>query len=174
MLGKLAFLEEKYKDLSRQISNPEIINDQNQWTKLVKEHSDLEEVVTKYRKYRSVQEELEGANEILIDKDSDEELKEMARMEISELEEQVGTIEEELKILLLPKDPNDDKNVIIEIRAGAGGDEAGLFAADLFRMYTRYAENAGWRIEMLSANSTGLGGFKEVIFMIEVKVLTLC
>lgn len=169
MLGKLAFLEEKYKDLSRQISNPEIINDQNQWTKLVKEHSDLEEVVTKYRKYRSVQEELEGANEILIDKDSDEELKEMARMEISELEEQVGTIEEELKILLLPKDPNDDKNVIIEIRAGAGGDEAGLFAADLFRMYTRYAENAGWRIEMLSANSTGLGGFKEVIFMIEGK-----
>ena len=169
MLGKLAFLEEKYKDLSRQISDPEIINDQNQWTKLVKEHSDLEEVVTKYRKYRSVQEELEGANEILIDKDSDEELKEMARMEISELEEQVGTIEEELKILLLPKDPNDDKNVIIEIRAGAGGDEAGLFAADLFRMYTRYAENAGWRIEMLSANSTGLGGFKEVIFMIEGK-----
>ncbi len=169
MLGKLAFLEEKYKDLSRQISDPEIINDQNRWTKLVKEHSDLEEVVTKYRQYRSVQEELEGANEILIDKDSDEELKEMARMEISELEEQVGTIEEELKILLLPKDPNDDKNVIIEIRAGAGGDEAGLFAADLFRMYTRYAENAGWRIEMLSANSTGLGGFKEVIFMIEGK-----
>ncbi|HZJ76934.1 MAG TPA: peptide chain release factor 1 [Oscillospiraceae bacterium] len=169
MLGKLIFLEKKYKDLGLQIGDPEIINDQNRWTKLVKEHSDLEEVVTKYRQYRSVQEELEGANEILIDKDSDEELKEMARMEISELEEQAGIIEEDLKILLLPKDPNDDKNVIIEIRAGAGGDEAGLFAADLFRMYTRYAENAGWRVEMLSGNSTGLGGFKEVIFMVEGK-----
>ena len=128
MFGKLAFLEEKYKDLSRQISDPEIINNQSQWTKLVKEHSDLEEIVTKYRQYRSVQEELEGANEILMDKDSDEELKEMARMEISELEEQMDTIEEDLKILLLPKDPNDDKNVIVEIRAGAGGDEASLFA----------------------------------------------
>ena len=128
---------------------------------MVKEHSDLEEVVMKYRQYRSAQEELDGANEILRDKDSDEELKELAKMEIGELEEQVNSIEEDLKILLLPKDPNDDKNVIIEIRAGAGGDEAGLFAADLFRMYTRYAENVGWRTEMLSANDTGLGGLKK-------------
>jgi peptide chain release factor 1 len=169
MLEKLAFLEEKYEDLSRKIGDPEIINEQNQWRKLVKEHSDLEEVVMKYRQYRSAQEELDGANEILRDKDSDEELKELAKMEIGELEEQVNSIEEDLKILLLPKDPNDDKNVIIEIRAGAGGDEAGLFAADLFRMYTRYAENVGWRTEMLSANDTGLGGFKEVIFMIKGK-----
>lgn len=169
MLGKLVFLEERYENLGQKISDPEIINDQNQWRKLVKEHSDLEEVVTKYRKYKSVQEGLDGANEILRDKDSDEELRELAKMEISELEGQISSIEEDLKILLLPKDPNDDKNVIVEIRAGAGGDEAGLFAADLFRMYTRYAENVGWKTEMLSANDTGLGGFKEVIFMIKGK-----
>ncbi|MFW5648650.1 MAG: peptide chain release factor 1 [Candidatus Alkaliphilus sp. MAG34] len=169
MLEKLAFLEEKYKDLGQKISDPEIINDQNQWRKLVKEHSDLEEIVIKYRQYKSAQEGLDGAVEILEDKDSDEELVELAKMEICELEEQIGSIEEDLKILLLPKDPNDDKNVIVEIRAGAGGDEASLFAADLFRMYTRYAENVGWGIEMLSANDTGLGGFKEVIFMIKGK-----
>ena len=169
MLEKLAFLEERYDDLGREISDPEIINDQNKWRKLVKEHSDLEVVVIKYRQYKSAQEDLDGADEILRDKDSDEELKELAKMEISELEEQINSIEEDLKILLLPKDPNDDKNVIVEIRAGAGGDEAGLFAADLFRMYMRYAENMGWKIEMLSANDTGLGGFKEVIFMIKGK-----
>ncbi|MCK9268097.1 MAG: peptide chain release factor 1 [Alkaliphilus sp.] len=169
MLEKLAFLEERYNDLGREISDPEIINDQNKWRKLVKEHSDLEGVVIKYRQYKSAQEDLDGADEILRDKDSDEELKELAKMEISELEEQINSIEEDLKILLLPKDPNDDKNVIVEIRAGAGGDEAGLFAADLFRMYMRYAENVGWKIEMLSANDTGLGGFKEVIFMIKGK-----
>ncbi len=169
MLEKLAFLEERYNDLGREISDPEIINDQNKWRKLVKEHSDLEEVVIKYRQYKSAQEDLDGADEILRDKDSDEELKELAKIEISELGEQINSIEEDLKILLLPKDPNDDKNVIVEIRAGAGGDEAGLFAADLFRMYMRYAENMGWKMEMLSANDTGLGGFKEVIFMIKGK-----
>ncbi len=169
MLEKLAFLEERYNDLGREISDPEIINDQNKWRKLVKEHSDLEEVVIKYRQYKSAQEDLDGADEILRDKDSDEELKDLAKIEISELGEQINSIEEDLKILLLPKDPNDDKNVIVEIRAGAGGDEAGLFAADLFRMYMRYAENMGWKMEMLSANDTGLGGFKEVIFMIKGK-----
>lgn len=169
MLEKLAFLEERYNDLGREIGDPEIINDQNKWRKLVKEHSDLEVVVIKYRQYKSAQEDLDGADEILRDKDSDEELKELAKIEISELGEQINSIEEDLKILLLPKDPNDDKNVIVEIRAGAGGDEAGLFAADLFRMYMRYAENMGWKIEMLSANDTGLGGFKEVIFMIKGK-----
>lgn len=167
MLEKLAFLEEKYEDLSQKIADPEIINEQNEWKKLVIEHADLEEVVTKYRQYKDIQTGLDDADEILRDKDSDEELREMAKMEISELEGQLITIEEELKILLLPKDPNDDKNVIVEIRAGAGGDEAGLFAADLFRMYTRYAENMGWKTELLSGNDTGLGGFKEVIFVIE-------
>lgn len=169
MLEKLAFLEGKYNDLSQKIADPEIINDQNQWKKLVIEHADLEEIVTKYRQYKEAQTGLEGADEILRDRDSDEELKEMAKMEISELEEEIANLEEELKVLLLPKDPNDDKNVIVEIRAGAGGDEAGLFAADLFRMYTRYAENMGWRTELLSGNDTGIGGFKEVIFVIEGK-----
>lgn len=167
MLDKLAFLEEKYEDLSEKISDPEIINDQNQWKKLVKEHSNLEEIVVKYREYKKAEEGLNDAKEILKDKSADEELKEMAKMEIHDLEEQIKALEEELKILLLPKDPNDDKDVIVEIRAGAGGDEAGLFAADLFRMYTRYAESVGWKTEMMSANETGVGGYKEVIFMIK-------
>lgn len=167
MLDKLAFLEEKYEDLSQKISDPEIINDQNQWKKLVKEHSDLEIIVSKYRQYKKAEEGLEGAKEILHDKSADAELKEMAKMEADELEEEINNLEEELKILLLPKDPNDDKNVIVEIRAGAGGDEAGLFAADLFRMYTRYAENVGWKTEMMSVNETGVGGYKEVVFMIK-------
>lgn len=167
MLDKLAFLEEKYEDLSEKISEPEIINDQAQWKKLVKEHSSLEEIVTKYREYKKTEQGLNDAKEILRDKTADEEFREMAKMEISELEEKIEVLEGELKILLLPKDPNDDKDVIVEIRAGAGGDEAGLFAADLFRMYTRYAENVGWKIEMMSANDTGIGGYKEVIFMIK-------
>ncbi len=167
MLDKLAFLEEKYEDLSEKISDPEIINDQNQWKKLVKEHSSLEEIVARYREYKKAEEGLNDAKEIIRDKTADEELKEMAKMEIGDLEEQIKTLEDELKILLLPKDPNDDKDVIVEIRAGAGGDEAGLFAADLFRMYTRYAENVGWKVEMMSANDTGVGGYKEIIFMIK-------
>ena len=167
MLDKLAFLEEKYEDLSEKISEPEIINDQPQWKKLVKEHSDLEEIVMKYREYKKTQQGLNDAKEILRDKTADEEFREMAKMEIAELEEKIEVLEGELKILLLPKDPNDDKDVIVEIRAGAGGDEAGLFAADLFRMYTRYAENVGWKVEMMSANDTGIGGYKEVIFMIK-------
>lgn len=167
MLDKLAFLEEKYEDLSEKIGDPEVINDQNQWKKLVKEHSDLEEIVVKYREYKAAEEGLQGAKEILRDKEADDELKEMAKMEISDLEDQIQVLEDELKILLLPKDPNDDKDVIVEIRAGAGGDEAGLFAADLFRMYTRYAESVGWKVEMMSANDTGVGGYKEVIFMIK-------
>ncbi|MBU5676573.1 peptide chain release factor 1 [Alkaliphilus sp. MSJ-5] len=167
MLDKLAFLEEKYEDLSEKIGDPEIINDQNQWKRLVKEHSDLEEIVIKYREYKAAEEGLQGAKEILRDKEADDELKEMAKMEISDLEDQIQVLEDELKILLLPKDPNDDKDVIVEIRAGAGGDEAGLFAADLFRMYTRYAESVGWKVEMMSANDTGVGGYKEVIFMIK-------
>lgn len=167
MLDKLAFLEEKYEDLSEKISDPEVINDQNLWKKLIKEHSNLEEIVVKYREYKKVEEGLSEAKEIIRDKNADEELREMAKMELHDLEDQIGSLEDELKILLLPKDPNDDKDVIVEIRAGAGGDEAGLFAADLFRMYTRYAESVGWKVEMMSANDTGVGGYKEVIFMIK-------
>nr|WP_207706894.1 peptide chain release factor 1 [Alkaliphilus pronyensis] len=169
MLDKLAFLEEKYIDLSKKISDPEVINNQNEWKKLVKEHSDLEPIVNKYKEYQQAEEALQGAKEILYDKSSDEELREMAKMEMSEMEEKIEAYKDDLKLLLLPKDPNDEKNVIVEVRAGAGGDEAGLFAAELFRMYTRYAEKNSWKTEMMSLNETGVGGYKEVIFMIKGK-----
>jgi len=169
MLQKLDFLQEKYEDLTVKISDPDVINDQNQWQKLVKEHAELQPIVEKYKEYRFSQEALEDAKEILHDKSADDELKEMAKMEIEELEEKIHEAEEKLRILLLPKDPNDEKNVIVEIRAGTGGDEAALFAADLFRMYARYAERQGWKIEMMSSNDTGVGGYKEVVFMINGK-----
>ncbi|MBM7615094.1 peptide chain release factor 1 [Alkaliphilus hydrothermalis] len=169
MLDKLAFLEDKYIDLSKKISDPDVISNQPVWTKLVKEHAELEPIVEKYKAFKQSEESLAEAKEILYDKSADEELREMAKMEIGEMEEKIGEYREELRILLLPKDPNDDKNVIVEIRAGAGGDEAGLFAAVLFRMYTRYAEDRGWKVEMMSVNETGVGGYKEVVFMIRGK-----
>ncbi|NLM04912.1 MAG: peptide chain release factor 1 [Clostridiales bacterium] len=166
MLEKLQFLQDKYEDLTVKVSDPDVINDQNLWQTLVKEHAELQPIVEKYKEYKSAKEAYEETKEILHDKSTDDELKEMAKMEMEELEEQIETIEEELKILLLPKDPNDDKNVFVEIRAGTGGDEAALFAADLFRMYARYAERQGWKVEMMSSNDIGVGGYKEVIFMI--------
>lgn len=168
MLKKLAVLEDKYKDLTEKISDPEIINDQKTWQKYMKEHSDLEPIVMKYREYNDVLNRIKESKEIL-QEESDEELRELAKMELSELEDMVEPIESELKILLLPKDPNDDKNVIVEIRGGAGGDEAALFAGDLFRMYSRYAERRRWKIELLSASDTGVGGYKEVSFLIKGK-----
>lgn len=169
MLDKLAFLEEKHIDLSKKISDPDVINNQNEWKKLVKEHAELEPIVEKYKEYKQAEGALADAKEILYDKTADDELREMAKMEMDELEEAIERYQQELTILLLPKDPNDDKNVIVEIRAGAGGDEAGLFAAVLFRMYTRYAERQNWKVEMMSHNETGVGGYKEVIFMIKGK-----
>lgn len=169
MLQKLDFLQEKYEDLSVKIGDPEVINNQNLWKKLVKEHSELEPIVEKYKELTTSEEALKEAKEILYDKSADEELREMAKMEMDELGDKVEELKEEIKILLLPKDPNDEKNVIVEIRAGTGGDEAGLFAADLFRMYTRYSERIGWKVEMMSLNETGVGGYKEVIFMIKGK-----
>ena len=166
MLEKLQFLQDKYEDLTVKVSDPDVINDQNLWQTLVKEHAELQPIVEKYKEYKSAKEAYEETKEILHDKSTDDELKEMAKMEMEELEEQIETIEEELKLLLLPKDPNDDKNVFVEIRAGTGGDEAALFAADLFRMYARYAERQGWKVEMMSSNDIGVGGYKEVIFMI--------
>lgn len=168
MLKKLEVLEDKYKDLNEKISDPEIINDQKTWQKLMKEHSDLEPIVIKYKEYRDVLNAIKESKEIL-QEESDEELRELAKMELSEMEEQVEPLEAELKILLLPKDPNDDKNVIVEIRGGAGGDEAALFAGDLFRMYSRYAERRRWKMELLSASDTGVGGYKEVSFLIKGK-----
>ena len=166
MLKKLEVLEDKYKDLTEKISDPEIINDQKTWQKFMKEHADLEPIVMKYREYTNVLQSIADSKEIL-QEESDEELRELAKMELSEMEDMVEPLEAELKILLLPKDPNDDKNVIVEIRGGAGGDEAALFAGDLFRMYSRYAERRRWKMELLSASDTGVGGYKEVSFLIK-------
>ena len=168
MLKKLEVLEDKYKELTEKISDPEIINDQKTWQKYMKEHADLEPIVMKYREYTNVLQSIADSKEIL-QEESDEELRELAKMELSEMEDMVEPLESELKILLLPKDPNDDKNVIVEIRGGAGGDEAALFAGDLFRMYSRYAERRRWKMELLSASDTGVGGYKEVSFLIKGK-----
>ncbi|EES92327.1 peptide chain release factor 1 [Clostridium botulinum] len=165
MLDKLDFTENKYEELSIKISDPSVMANQNEWRKLCKEHAELETIVTKYREYKNNKEELES-NKELLSEENDRDMKEMIQEEIKTLEENIVRDEEELKILLLPKDPNDDKNVFIEIRAGAGGDEAALFAANLFRMYTRYAERHGWKTELMSTNETDIGGFKEVVFML--------
>ena len=168
MLNKLKVLEDKYMDLTEKISDMEIINDQKVWQKYMKEHADLEPIVNKYREYKNVLDNLRESKTIL-EEESDEDLRELAKMEISELEGEVEPLEAELKILLLPKDPNDEKNVIVEIRGGAGGDEAALFAGNLFRMYSRYAERRRWKMELLSASDTGVGGYKEVSFLIKGK-----
>ena len=168
MLQKLAVLEDKYKELTEKISDPEVISDQKVWQKYMKEHADLEPIIMKFREYQSVLNSIKDSKEIL-QEESDEELRELAKMELSEMEDQVEPLEAELKILLLPKDPYDEKNVIVEVRGGAGGDEAALFAGDLFRMYSRYAERRRWKIELLSASDTGVGGYKEVSFLIKGK-----
>ena len=168
MLDKLQVLEVKYKEISEKIADPEVINDQKVWQKYIKEHSELETIVMKYREYREVMDNIKESKQIL-QEESDEELRELAKMELSELECQVEPLENELRVLMLPSDPNDDKNVIVEIRGGAGGDEAALFAANLFRMYARYAERHRWKIELMSTNETGVGGYKEVSFMIKGK-----
>ncbi len=168
MLEKLSFLENKYKELSLKIIDPEVIENTEEWQRLVKEHAEIEPIVFKYREYTKAQKILEEDKEML-QETADDEMKELLKDEISELEETTLKLEEELKVLLIPKDPNDEKNVIVEIRAGAGGDEAGLFAGDLFRMYSMYAERQGWKIEIMSSNEQEVGGFKEVIFMIKGK-----
>ena len=166
MLEKLKFIELKYNELSEKISDPNIINRISEWQKFVKEHAEIEPIVIKYREYNETIEQLDGAKEMLKEK-LDDEFKEMVKLEVIELTEKSEALLEELKMLLVPKDPNDEKNVIVEIRAGAGGDEAGIFAGDLFRMYTRYAERQRWKIEMMSTNDQGIGGFKEAIFLIK-------
>lgn len=168
MLEKLSFIENKYKELGTKIIDPKVMEDMDEWQKLAKEHGEMEPIVLKYREYNEATTKLEEDKEMLKEK-LDDEFKDMLKEEISELEEEIEKLEEELKILLIPKDPNDHKNVIVEIRAGAGGDEAGLFAGDLFRMYSRYAERQGWKVEIMSTNDQGIGGFKEVIFMIKGK-----
>lgn len=168
MFDKLSVLEEKYEELNMKVSDPDIIADQANWQKLMKELSDLEPVVEKYKEYMTTKADIEGAKEIL-ETSNDEEFRELAKMELSEKEDEMEKIQEELKILMLPKDPNDDKNVIVEIRGGAGGDEAALFAGVLFRMYSMYAAHRNWKVEIMSANETGIGGYKEIVFMINGK-----
>ena len=165
MLDKLQALEDRYLDLEAKISDPEVIADQTNWLKATKAHAKLEPIVTAYREYRDMIKARDEAEELLAAGD-DEELVEMAKEELKELKPQIEEYEEKLTILLLPSDPNDDKNVIVEIRGGAGGDEAALFAGVLFRMYLRYAETRGWRVEVMDSNPTELGGFKEVVFQI--------
>ena len=166
MYEKLAFLEKRFEELAASISDPEIIGNQEVWRKLMKEHSDLEPIVEKYREYKKCVDSIAEDKEMLsVEDDSD--LKEMIQSEIDEYTEKIPKLEEELKVLLLPKDPNDEKNVIVEIRGGAGGDEAALFASDLFRMYTMYAEARRWKIDVLNSNITDIGGIKEISFLIE-------
>ena len=167
MFDKLDFILEKYEELSLKVSDPEIINNQPVWQKHIKEMGEMEPIVMKYKEYKKAKEDLQAAKEML--EESDEELREMAKMEISELEPQISAYEDELKVLLLPKDPNDERNVILEVRAGTGGDEAALFGADLLRMYMRYAERKGWKTEIMEMNDTGIGGVKEAVVLIKGK-----
>jgi peptide chain release factor 1 len=166
MLEKLDFIVEKYNDLSFKISDPEIISNQKEWQKLMKEHAEITPIVNKYKEYKEITTAISDAKEILEIED-DAEMIELAKMELEENEDKVEGLEIELQMLLIPKDPNDDKNVIFEIRAGAGGDEAGLFAAELMRLYIRFAERNKFKVEMMSSSETGVGGVKEVIFMVK-------
>ena len=165
MFDKLDAVEKRYEELTKMISDPEIISNQAEWQKLMKEHASIEDVVLKYREYKKTKQNMEEAQEMMQDK----ELKELAEADYYESKNKLPEIEEELKILLIPKDPDDDKNIICEIRAGAGGEEAALFAGTLFRMYTMYAERKHWKLEVLNENETGLGGYKEISFMITGK-----
>ena len=165
MFEKLESVEKHYEELTTKISDPVVIANNNEWRKLVKEHSSIEDVVMKYREYKQTKKDMQEAEEMMQDK----EMKELAEEEYYSSKEKLAKIEEELKILLIPKDPNDDKSVICEIRGGAGGEEAALFAGTLFRMYGMYAERKHWKIEILNENETELGGYKEISFMVTGK-----
>ena len=166
MFEKLEQIEKSYEDLTAQISSPEFMSDMSSYAKLMKQHRSLGEIVEKYREVRKMQENLQGAKD-LFDLADDEEMRSMATLEIAEIEEKLPAAEEELKVLLLPKDPFDEKNVILEVRAGTGGDEATLFASDILRMYTRYAERQGWKMDILEITDTGVGGIKDATAVIE-------
>ncbi|MBR1507647.1 MAG: peptide chain release factor 1 [Eubacterium sp.] len=165
MFDKLDDLVEKLNEILKELESPEIVNDQERYRKLMKEQSDITPVVDKYNEYKQAKQDVADSLEIL-DEETDEEMKEMAKEELADAKKRIETCEQELKILLLPKDPNDDKNVVVEIRAGVGGDEAALFAGELYRMYQHYAEANRWKIEIISSTETGIGGFKEIVFTI--------
>lgn len=166
LMEKLALIADKYEKLGEQMANPALHSDQKEYQRVAREHSSLEVIAQKFYQFRDMVENVKEAKKVLAESD-DAELKELATMEIEELEPVIAKLEEEFPVLLLPKDPNDEKNVFVEIRAGAGGDEAALFAGDLFRMYTRYAEEKRWKTEVMSSSELGIGGFKEIIFIIE-------
>ncbi|GHH97936.1 peptide chain release factor 1 [Neobacillus kokaensis] len=165
MFDRLQSVEDRYERLNELLSDPEIINDAKKLREYSKEQSDIQETVQTYRQYKEAKSQFQDAKAML-DEKLDAEMREMVKEEVNELEEQIEQFEERLKILLIPKDPNDDKNVIMEIRGAAGGEEAALFAGTLYRMYSRYAESQGWKTEVMDASETGLGGFKEISFMI--------
>ena len=165
MFEKLEAVEKRYEELTKMIADPEVISNNTEWQKLMKEHASIEEIVEKFREYKKVKQSMEEAEELMQDPD----MKELAEEEYYNSKEQMPKLEEELKFLLIPKDPDDDKNIMCEIRAGAGGEEAALFAGTLFRMYSMYAEKRRWKLEVLNENETGLGGYKEISFMITGK-----
>ncbi|MBQ2320236.1 MAG: peptide chain release factor 1 [Lachnospiraceae bacterium] len=165
MFDKLEDLVRRLEEINMMLSDPDTINDQEKYRQLMKEQNEISPIVEKYLEYKAAKEGVEDSLAML-EEESDEELRELAKEELNECKATVETCEKELKILMLPKDPNDDKNVIVEIRAGAGGDEAALFAADLFRIYSKFAESNRWKVEVMSANENGIGGFKEVVFMV--------
>jgi peptide chain release factor 1 len=168
MFERLEEVERRYETLSHLLGQPEVIARQDEFQKAAKEYSDLGKVVDLYRKRKKIEEELKGSQHLL-DNETDEEMKRLAKEELNRLTQEKDRVEEDLKRALLPKDPNDEKNILLEIRAGTGGEEAGLFAGDLFRMYSKYTEKQGWRMEIMSRHYTGVGGFKEIIAMIEGK-----
>ena len=168
MFDKLDFIVEKYKDMSLKVSDPDVIADQPTWQRYIKDMGEMEPIVKKYEEYKKAKEELAMAKEIL-ETENDEELRDLAKLEVNDNEEKIEGLSEELRILLIPKDPNDDKNVILEVRAGTGGEEAALFGQNLLRMYTRYAERHRWKTEIIEINDTGMGGIKEAVMLIKGK-----
>jgi len=165
MLDKLAEVEKRYEQLESLLADPQLLGKQKEYAKVAKERAELEEIVSCYRDWKKIEQEIQENRELLNEKD--EAFRELAKEELALLRQRKEELENRLKVLILPKDPNDAKNVILEIRAGTGGEEAALFAADLFRLYSHYAESQGWRVEVMNSNPTGLGGFKEIIALIE-------
>src|SRR6185436_15077134 len=166
MLDRLDSIEEKYDELTGQLSDPELLSDQSTYTKIARQHNELGQIVSKYREFKALDRGIQETNELL-ENEADAEMLSLAQTELSELQQRRAILEDELKALLVPTDPNDEKNVILEIRAGTGGDEATLFAAEIMRMYSRYAERQKWKVQVLEASESGIGGLKEAILLIE-------
>ena len=166
MFDKLDDILIRYQQIMEELNDPDVVSDQARFRRLMKEQTDLGPLVEKYTEYKQTKQSIDDSLEML-ESENDEEMRELLKEELSECEDRIVQLENDLKILLIPKDPMDEKNVIVEIRAGAGGDEAALFAAELFRMYSKYAESRRWKVDMMSVNENGIGGFKEAVFMID-------